>query len=366
MSSPNKNKKNIILIVLIVLVLIGACFATVTVYAKKQFNKPKFEMPEQPPVESLTELPKDTAELCSYVGRLYNEASGADDVEGSFNTSVNLDEDIKAQLKESDLSLLNYIRGGASGKISEFYPSASNEIMSKAEGFPKFAVSPDIITGCTAQQGHTDEEGNVTDDAYYFIDFDIDPASIDTSAMTGSDVYKKIEETLAPAAKLDGVEITAESRTVSVKIERATDRLLSADTSTVYSVKANVVFTDDYKALASGGSVEMSMPYKTNEHVGFTWFGAKFSTPAIVVKHGDMKALPAEVTVDSETTSDDYKLTFEPSEKGVVSIDKDGVMTVEGNGEKTITVKMILDYDGHTYTDDLTVYITEKEVPTDG
>ncbi len=366
MSQPSNNKRNIILIALIVTVLIGACFFTVTIYAKNQLNKPKFVMPEQPAAESVTELPGDKAAICSYVNRLYAAEVSADDVEGSFNTSVNLDEDIKADLKEADLSLLNFIRGGASGKIAEFYPSASNVLMTEAEDFPALEVSPEKISEYTAEQGHTDEEGNVSDDAYYFITLTVDPASLDTSSLTESDVFKKIEETLAPAAKLENVEITAESQTISVKIDRVADRILTVDTSTVYTVKADAAFTDDYKALASGESAEFTMPYKTNEHIGFSHYGAAFTQPAMAVKKGDMKALPASVTVNSEATKDDYKLTFEPSDKSAVSIDEDGVMTVNAEGEKEITVTMTLEYDGHTYTDDLTVYITEKEVSTDG
>ena len=366
MSQSNKNKRNIILIVLIVTVLIGACFGTVTIYAKKQLSKPKFVMPEQPAAQSATELPQEKAAICSYVNGLYSAAVSADDVEGSFNTSVNLDEDIKAELKDADLSLLNYIRGNASGKISEFYPSAANVLMTEAEDFPAFEATPASVTEFTAEQGHTDEAGNVSDDAYYFITLTVDPASVDTSALTEGDVYKKIEETLAPAASLENVEITAESRTVSIKIDRVADRILTVDISTVYSVKADASFTDDYKALASGESVEFTMPYKTNEHIGFSCYGATFTQPAMAVKKGDMKALPASVTVNSEATKEDYKLTFEPSDKSAVSIDEDGVMTVNADGEKEITVTMTLEYDGHTYTDDLTVYITGMEVATDG
>ena len=366
MSQSNKNKKNIVLIALIVILLVGACFATVTIYAKKQLNKPKFVMPEQPPVRSVTELPEGQDAVCSYVGRLYKEALSADDIEGSFNTSVNLDEDIKAGLKDSDLAILNYIRQGASGKVAEFYPSQSNVIMSTAEGFPELEISAADVIECTAEQGHTDEEGNVSDDAYYFITLGIDPVSVDTAAMVHSEVFGKIEETLAPAAKLENVEITTESKTVSVKIDRVYDKIVSVDTSTVYSIKADAVFTDDYKSLSQSGKVEMSMPFKTNEHIGFTCYGAKFTQPAMAVKQGDMKALPASVTVNSETTKEDYKLTFTPSEKDAVSIDEDGVMTVLQSGEKEITITMTLDYDGHTYSDEMTVYITDKEVSTDG
>ncbi|MBQ4243536.1 MAG: hypothetical protein II702_01375 [Clostridia bacterium] len=366
MSQAKASKKSLILIVLVVLLLVGACFGTVTIYAKKQLNKPKFVMPEQPPVKSVTELPKDKAGICSYVNGLYAAAVSADDVEGSFNTGVNLDEDIKAQINETDLSLLNYIRGGASGKIAEFYPSASNVLMTEAEDFPVLEISPESVTEFTASQGHTDEEGNVSDDAYYFITLTVDPASIDTSALTESDVFDKIEDTLSPAARLGNVQITAESKTVDIKIDRATDRILTVDTATVYTVSADAAFTQAYKALASDGSVAFTMPYKTNEHIGFSYYGAVFTEPAMAVKKDDMKALPASVTVNSEATKDDFKLTFTPSDREAVSIDEDGVMTVNVNGEKTVTVKMTLEYDGHTYTDDLTVYITEKEVSTDG
>ncbi|MBR6005987.1 MAG: hypothetical protein IK063_07165 [Clostridia bacterium] len=366
MSEKKIKKKNIILIVLIVVLLVGACFATVTIYAKKQLSKPVFTMPDQAPVQSVTELPKDKEEICAYVNRLYEQAATADDVEGSFSTNVNLDEDIEANLKEADLSLLNFIRNGASSGISGFYTSASNVVMSKAEDFPQLEISPEAVSECTAQQGHTDESGNVTDDTFYFITLVIDPDSIDTSSFAESDIFKKIEETVAPSAKLENVEITAESRTVDIRIDRATDRILSVDTASVYSVKANTVFTDDYKALASGDEVEAAMHYKTNEHISFSYYGVKFNQPAIAVKKGDMKALPASVTVNSDATKDDYKLTFTPSEKSAVSIDNDGVMTVLENGEKEITVKMTLVYDGHTYSDQMTVYITEMEVATDG
>lgn len=366
MSENKKSKKNLILIILAVVLLVGACFATVTVYAKRQLSKPKFTMPEQPAAMSVTPLPKTKEAICAYINGLYSQVLSADNVEGSFSTGVNLDEDIKAEMKDADLSMLNYIRGGASGRISEFYPSASNVVMSEAENFPAIEIQPGDVKECEAQQGHTDEEGNVSDDAFYFITLGIDPASIDTSAMTKSDIYKKIEETLAPAAKLENVEIKAESRTVSVKIDRVADRILNVDISTVYSVSANAVFTDDYKALAENGETAVTMPYKTDEHISFSYFGAVFTQPAIVVKHGDMKALPASVTVDSDASKEDYKLTFEPSDKEAVSIDADGVMTVEGSGEETVTVKMILEYGGHTYTDELTVYITEMEVQTDG
>ena len=41
-------------------------------------------------------------------------------------------------------------------------------------------------------------------------------------------------------------------------------------------------------------------------------------------------------------------------------------MTVEENYDEPVIVTMTLEYDGHVYTDQLTVYITEMELEAEG
>ena len=52
MSQPMSKKKSIVLVALAIILLLGICFATLAVYAKKELNKPKFKMPEEDPVAS--------------------------------------------------------------------------------------------------------------------------------------------------------------------------------------------------------------------------------------------------------------------------------------------------------------------------
>ena len=77
-----------------------------------------------------------------------------------------------------------------------------------------------------------------------------------------------------------------------------------------------------------------------------------------------MTALPADVVVNGEAAGDDFTLTFTSTDPDAITIDADGVMTVHKAPEETAQITMTLVYGAHTYTDTLTVYITELEVET--
>ena len=148
-------------------------------------------------------------------------------------------------------------------------------------------------------------------------------------------------------------------------IDRVSDQLLSAEIERNVLVTTTIRLTEASSALLSERQGKISLPYETTQHVDFKHYGTRFLKRAMVVKPGDMKALPADVRVNAEAMKEDYKLTFTASEPDVLSFDEDGVMTVNRAFDDPVTVTMTLEYDGHTYTDDLIVYISEWEVATD-
>ncbi|MBQ6267343.1 MAG: hypothetical protein IJK64_06180 [Clostridia bacterium] len=364
MSKPMTKKTKILLGVLGALVALGICFTAIGLYAKAEIEKERFQMPEMQPLPSVTALPTDGAQAAAYVQRLYDAALAADDVELSLHTDVNLGGDASLPFGDADNDLLLYIRDQAGGQIAALYPTFSNTVMRDEADKPQLPLTAGVLE-CTAVQGQLDEEGEVTEDQYYFITLTLDPAAIDTQAMLASDVYRGLAEILAPAAAVDKAALTPQEMSLSAKIDRVTDQLLTVDVTRTFQVDATLTLTDAYAALSAEKTAQVTLPYQTTEHFTFSHYGARFTERAIVVQANDMKQLPAAVTVDADATKDDYKLTFEVSHPDLISVDADGVLSVAKKIEPVAaTVKMTLDYDGHTYEDTLTVYVTDLEVET--
>ncbi len=374
--SQISKKKSIVLVVLIIILLIGICFATLAVYAKREFSKPRFKQPEEKPVSSLTELPQSKEALCAYVNGLYEKAVKSDYAECSWHTDVNFWGDIVTPFAQADNSIVSYIRDNAGGEIAALYPNESEVKMSQAKDAPAVKINSSDVTEFTAEQGHTDENGNVSDDGYYFISFEIDPKSVDTGDYTNSTVYKEAVKKLSDVADISESKFEAEGLSYSFKIDRVTDEIINIDINGKYRIKSSAQLKSDFTLLLpaeqDSNFANIELPFNKTGHISFKWYGCRFTQRSMVVNPGDMKALPADVRINSGAVKDDYKLTFNPSVKEAVSIDADGVMTVNKNAtetlpdpDKPITITMKLEYEGKVYSDDLTVYITELEVETD-
>lgn len=367
MSKPVKNAKKIVLGVLVVAILLGTCFGTVAIYAKKTLNKPKFVKPEDEPLASATQLPSQQAEAFALVTRVFTDAIKADDVEGSWHTEAEINGDIVTPFSDTDNAIIDFAKGRVAGKISELYPSESAVRMTEAKDVPDIRVPAASVTGYTAERGRTDENGNVSEDDYYFITLTVNPDSVRDDNITGSELFNSICDGFKDVLTVDEADVNLKNVVYSFRIDRVTDDLLNADVTREYDVKANVTLTEKYSALIkgdSGNKAEIEFPYKAVTKMSFTHYGAKFTQRSMAVRPDDMKALPAAVTVNSQATKDDYKLEFKPSAEGYLTIDEDGVMNVEKASDKPVIITMTLEYDGHTYTDELTVYITELEVET--
>ena len=366
MSQKKHNRKTLLLGALVVVVIIGICFFCVTLYAKKEINKPKFTIPQQPEQPSVTALPTDKDEACAYMARLYEAALASDDTEASWHTDVRLDGEWETPFDDADEQILLHVRDNAAPQIAALYPSGSDVRADAAEDVPRPAFAALNVLDFTAEQGRTQDDGTITDTDRYFITLTVDPQSADTQAMLTGDVFKQIEKELSSVAVLSDTQIEPQSVTMRFTVDRLTDQLLAAEIERNVRVRTKIRLTDDSAALLSERDAEITLPYGTTLHVDFKHYGVRFLERAIAVKPGDMKALPADVRVNSGATKEDYTLTFTASEPDLLSFDADGVMSVgKKTADKPVTVTMTLEYDGHTYTDDMLVYITQWEVATD-
>ena len=364
MSKPMTKGKKIVLVILVITVLLAACFGSVGIYAKHELNKPRFTMPEAEPQPSKTALPKGKAAIYAYVKEIYDDTVRAKNAEISTHAEIGLDADLSATtLRAADQDVINFIKDGARGAVAELYPSQDGVNLRDAKDVPAFDVPEDAVLKATAEQGKKNDDGELTDDGFYFITLTADPETVDAEALRDSDVYRAVMEKLADAMTLRIPGITVDSVRYSFKIDRLTDQIVSMDVEKVYKIGAEVSFTGVYIGL---GNQMTGWTYTHTQRSTFRWYGANFTARQMVVKKGDMKALPADVRIPENTPNEDFELTFEPSVPDVLSIDPDGVMTVDALCDEPVTVTMTLKYDGETYTDTMTIYITELEVAKNG
>ena len=357
MSRPMKKSAKITLGILIAVLLIGVCFTSVGLYAKKELSKPRFTLPETAPLPSASALPADAAEAESYINRLFAEATAADDVEGTWSTEVSLDGDWKTPLTGADAQVLRYIGSKAQPQLGALYPSADSVLMAQADDVPAPLRG---VLSFTANRGEDDEQDR------YFVVLEKDPAQIDAAAMADSAVFSAVRQTLSPAVEIISAQITPQSVTERYTIDRVKDDLLSAVFEHTYYIRAEVRLTDAYRALLPGQETfEAELPYKTTQKLTFRHYGARFTEQAVAVKPGDRRSLPTAVTVDDTISAEEYDLTFTSDVPDVLSFDDDGVMRVLKLCDKPVTVTMTLQHGEHRYTDSIKVYITEWEVASD-
>ena len=357
MKKPMTKKARIALGILIAVLLIGTCFFCVTIYAKKEFNKPRFEIPDPPARDDLTQHLTTQEDTVAFIERLYAETMQADDAEGSWHTDVSLDGEWQTPFSDADNGVLQFIAKRSEGEIGTFYPSVSGALMSQTQDAPSPLSGADVSAYELKQEDGKDKR----EDAYS-IALTRDPAAIDTDRMAQSEVFAAIAEKLSSFAAIDRVTITAVGAEEKYRLDHATDHLLSAEFRHEFRVRATVRLTLPAAAVQTA---EIELPYTTVQHVSFKHYGMRFTGGGVVASDGTKLGLGLEITTKDGDSSDDYELTYSPSVPGVLAFDEDGMMTVLKPCDEPIEVVVTMQYAGHTYSDSTTVYVTDLEVASD-
>ena len=378
MSKPMKKGTKIVLVVLIVAVLLAACFLCVAIYAKNEFNKERSWLPLEfsPQQTSVTELPDNAHDAYAYVMRLYGEAVNSDRTEGSWHTDVDLSGELSLPFSEVDNALISEIRDGAAGSVQALYPTVSNVKMSdeSADDLPVIDLKEtDILEYAYDPASVFNRKGEYVSDTYEIV-FKVDPAFEDVEALHQSSVYQGVCDILKDAMTVDKADLETQEVEMRFCIDRLTDQLQSVDVFRSYNVTASVTLTDAYSALlkdADSRQVTVTLPYKATEHINFMWYGLRFTQDYMEQRPDDIMTLPLEIHVNSAAVQgEDFTVEYTISDPTTMEIDEDAVMTVNRTNDTSDTegvkVTAVLQYEGKTYTDDIIIYITKLEKATTG
>lgn len=378
MRKPMKKKTKILVGVLIAAVLLGVCFLCVALYAQNEFKKEKSWLPVKLPVQkaSVTELPDNAHDAYEYVMRLYDEALHSDTAEGSWHTDVNLTGDYTTPFNETDNAFFGRILSGAAGAVQGLYPNVSGVKMTEeaAEDLPEIDLEESDIIGYDYDPAALfNRKGEYLSDTYEIV-FQIDPAFEDADEIRNGSVYAGICDTLKDAMTVNDVDLDVQTVEMRFRIDRLTDQMQSVDVSRSYTVKADVTLTDDYAPLLGESGqkdVSVTFPYQATEKISFKWYGLRFQVDYLEQKPDDIITLPLDIRVnDARVQGEDFTVTYTVSDPEALEIDAEGTMTVlKEHGDSAtegVKVTAALDYEGKTYTDEMTVYVTKLDKATAG
>jgi hypothetical protein len=343
-----------------------------------EFNKERTWLPPVPipQTASATELPDNAGDAYAYVMRLYNEAIRSDSAEGSWHTDVDLGGDVQWPFSQADSAMIDEIRAQAAGAVQTLYPTVYSVKMSAeaAGDIPVIGLkASDILEYPYDVNSIFNRKGEYRSDTYEIV-FKADPAVENTDDLRESDVYKGVCDALKDALTVNGAELEVREVAYRFSIDRLRDQLLSAEITRVCSVTAEATLTDAYGALAQSDGAKrftVTLPYRVTEHIDFMWYGLRFTEDYLEQQPDDMITMPLEVYVNGAAVQgEDFTLTYEISDPETLEIDKDAVLTVYKTNDVSATegihVTGVLTYDGKTYTDEITIYVTDMEKTTTG
>ena len=378
MSKPMKKSTKAVLATLIALTLLGTCFICVGIYAKMEFQKERTWLPIVPLTQqaSVTELPDNAHDAYAYVMQLYNEAVRSDCAEGSWRTDVDLGGDVQWPFSEADNAMIDEIRNQAAWAVQALYPTVYNVKMSEeaAGDIPVIGLKEEDILEYPYDAGSVfNRKGEYRSDTYEIV-FKAEPAAETADDLRESDVYKGVCDALKDALTVNGAGLEVQGIEFRFRIDRLRDQLKNVEITRVCTVTADVSLTDAYGALAQSDGAKrftVTLPYKTTEHIDFMWYGLRFTEDYLEQQPDDMITMPLDVYVNSAAVQgEDFTLTYEISDPATLEIDKDAVLTVHKTNAVSATegihVTGVLTYEGKTYTDEITIYVTDMEKTTTG
>lgn len=371
MAKDMSRRKQILTIVLVLVVLMGLCSASVAIYAKSAITEGTVELPQEP-VPSKTAVPDKNGFTAYLADVLVANTYNSNRVKTNLSTNVSIDRDsVQIEGNDANADVVKYIVSSLAGKIGESYPSHEGEFGDEFNLFPAVSLNADDISEFEFRQGEVnpDDEATANEPDYYYFTAEtaefniIDNAAISqhgfpycTAADLKPAIYK-VTDSLAEMLDVTACEIKATGSKVDGKTNRLTDQLQYINLLTNYSVKLDVNFKGDYAAL---GKAVISFNMNTEEKYSYTWAGVEITEDEITLKLNEEEALPLNVTLSDKAMKGDYVISFESSDPSAASVDADGNVKGLSISDKPVTVKVTFEYLGETYTDSCSVYVINQ------
>ena len=320
-----------------------------------------------------TELDSSNKMLAQYINNLISETDNRF-VKTKAYTDVSVN-DLKvlnfSERQTQDDALFNFAKDKMLPTVDGFYDADYQGLFEKNDSKkPSFKINEAMLKGVGFSIGQVnengesqyDDEGNLIDNEYYYLTYDIDVNnkyfSKKYAEMFSVENDLSAKEQFVDAVKADckisDFEAVPESITINVKVNRENDQIQYINVIRSYAVTLDVEFV---KNAAIFCEKLISFVYTVTDTYEYSYAGISFVEDEVAIEHGEEYMLNVNAIIDDS----EYTVEFSSSDDDIASIDEMGYVKGLKNSPQPTIITVKLNYLGETFTDTCVVYVDVKE-----
>lgn len=372
MNKKDNKKRQFIIFGLCSFAALVLCMITLVITVSQVENGNKAETAQEE-IISRTQLSGETGELSRYISDLAEYTHNNKFVKINSYTDVYVDDgkivvtDADGNENSKDKDIFVYFKNQILGSIDGLYgEDFVGEFGTVCEDMPKLnflshqGVVSDFSVGLKDENGNTvyDDDGNITDEEFYYITFKINGGEIADSKGSESfgqnntpDIEKFLKEELSSVLKIASSSVECGEFSVCVKADRETDEISQVKITRTYNVNADVQFLGK---LSVFGKKNISFEYKVEEVYDYFYAGISFVEDEVTMGSDDEVMLNVNAVIEDDS---EYKVTFTSSDESIATVDEMGYVKCQKESKEPVVITVELEYLGQTFTDQCVVNI---------
>lgn len=320
-----------------------------------------------------TELDSSNKMLAQYINKLISETDNRF-VKTKVYTDVSVSElkVLNSVNQPQDDALFNFAKDKMHSVIDGFYDADFQGLFEKNDSKKlDIKIDEDLLRnagfsiGQVNEDGESqyDDEGNLIDNEYYYLSYNIDvndkAFSEKYAQMLSVENDLSAKEQFIEAVKADckisGFEAVPESITINAKVNRENDQIQYINVIRSYAVTLDVEFV---KNAAIFCEKLISFIYTVTDTYEYSYAGVSFVEDEVAIEHGEEYMLNVNAVIDDDS---EYTVEFSSSDNDIAYVDEMGYVKGLKNSPQPAIITVKLNYLGETFTDICTVYVDVKE-----
>lgn len=352
-------------------VALGVCLGVLVVTVNNLDNSTSTN--ENKAIVNKTELNSSKETLTEYINQLILKTSGRF-VKTKTYTDASVS-DLKvlngSQNQNKDEALFNFAKDKMFSSIDGFYSDDLQGTFAKNDSKKLLLVlnensvaNAGFSIGQVNENGESvfDDEGNLVDNEYYYLTYDID---VKNEAFNkryfemlslNEDLFAKEQfvDAVKNDCKISKFKAVPDSVIIKAKVNRTTDKIDYINVIRNYAMSFKAEFINNAELF---GEKQISLIFTVSDTYEYSYAGISFVENEVAIEQGEEYMLNVNAVIDDDS---EYTVEFSSSDD-IVSVDEMGYVKGLKNSPQPAIITVKLNYLGETFTDTCVVYVDVKE-----